>query len=113
MMLQRGGDLAGKQAIAKPPAAMAEKKAAPTKAAKRRLSYHEQRALESLPATIAALSADLDDLQRRLGDPGLYARDPAAFSQASQALVAKQSQLQAAEEEWLELAIRREAIEGN
>ena len=84
---------------------------AQAKAAKRRLSYNEQRALQSLPATIASLGADVDDLQRRLGDPGLYARDPAAFRQASEALVVKQSQREAAEEKWLELEIRREAIE--
>jgi ATP-binding cassette subfamily F protein uup len=116
MMLQRGGDLTGKQAIAKPPAAAAAKKTAPTapaKTAKRRLSYHEQRALGSLPAAIATLGAEIDDLQRRLGDAGLYARDPAAFRQASAALVAKQSQLRAAEEKWLELEILREAIEGH
>ena len=115
MMLQRGGDLTSKQAIAKPPAAAAKKAArpAPAKTAKRRLSYHEQRALESLPAAIATLGAEIDDLQRRLGDAGLYARDPAAFRQASAALVAKQSQLRAAEEKWLELEILREAIEGN
>jgi ATP-binding cassette subfamily F protein uup len=111
---QRGGDVTGRQAISKPPTATPEKKTAPTaqaKAAKRRLSYNEQRALQSLPATIASLGADVDDLQRRLGDPGLYARDPAAFRQASEALVVKQSQLEAAEEKWLELEIRREAIE--
>ena len=114
MMGQRGGDLTGRQAISQPPTAPAEKKTASmaqAKAAKRRLSYHEQRALESLPATIASLSADLDDLHHQLGDPGLYARDPAAFRQASEALMAKQSQLAAAEEKWLELEILRQAIE--
>ena len=114
MMLQRGSDLTNRQALTRPAAATAAKKAVPmtqAKAAKRRLSYHEQRALESLPATIASLSAELDDLQRHLEDTGLYARDPAAFRQASEALVAKQAQLAAAEEMWLELEIRREAIE--
>ena len=114
MMLQRGSDLTNRQALTRPAAATAAKKAVPmtqAKAAKRRLSYHEQRALESLPATIASLSAELDDLQRHLEDTGLYARDPAAFRQASEALVAKQAQLAAADEMWLELEIRREAIE--
>jgi len=114
MMLQRGGDLTGRRAISKPPTATAAKKTVPmvqAKAVKRRLSYQEQRALESLPATIASLNAEVDDLQHRLGDPGLYARDPAAFRRASEALVAKQSQLEAAEEKWLELALRREASE--
>ena len=114
MMMQRGGDLTGKQAIAKPPTVPEGKKTAPpahAKAAKRRLSYHEQRALANLPATIAALSADVDGLQRRLGDRDLYARDPAAFRQASEALVTKQSLLEAAEEKWLELELLREALE--
>jgi ATP-binding cassette subfamily F protein uup len=80
-------------------------------AAKPRLSFHERRALASLPQTISVLQGEVDDLLRRLADRDFYARDPAGFHRASEALVQKQSQLRAAEEQWLELEIRREAIE--
>src|SRR5204863_8539612 len=84
----------------------------PPKTGKRSLSFHEKHALETLPGQIAALQADVRRLQDRLGDPGLYARDRQAFTQASEALSATQSQLAAAEERWLELEMRREEIEG-
>jgi ATP-binding cassette subfamily F protein uup len=79
---------------------------------KRRLSFHEQHALERLPEQISSLAAEVGGLLRRLEDPGLYGRDPVAFRQTSEMLAAKQAQLEAAEEKWLELAIRREALEG-
>ena len=51
------------------------------------------------------------ELQGRLEDPGLYARDQKAFVETSSALAAAQSELAAAEEQWLELEIKREEIE--
>jgi ATP-binding cassette subfamily F protein uup len=42
----------------------------------------------------------------------LYVRDRQAFTQASEALSATQTQLTEAEERWLELEMRREEIEG-
>jgi ATP-binding cassette subfamily F protein uup len=46
-----------------------------------------------------------------LADPGLYGRDAAAFERTSHALDAARRQLAAAEEEWLELEGKREALE--
>ena len=82
------------------------------KSGKRRLSFHEKHALETLPGQIATLQADVRRLQDCLGDAGLYARDRQAFTQASEALSATQSQLAAAEERWLSLELLREEIEG-
>jgi ATP-binding cassette subfamily F protein uup len=115
MLAQRGADLAG---IKAPPKlkptrdAAAAQSSRPVKTAKRRLSFHEKHALETLPTQIAALQADLRRLQDRLGDPQLYARDRKAFTDASEALSATQAQLAAAEERWLELEMLREEIEG-
>jgi ATP-binding cassette subfamily F protein uup len=115
MLAQRGADLAG---IKAPPKlkptrdAAAAQTSRPVKTAKRRLSFHEKHALETLPTQIAALQADLRRLQDRLGDPQLYARDRKAFTDASEALSATQAQLAAAEERWLELEMLREEIEG-
>jgi ABC transport system ATP-binding/permease protein len=115
MLAQRGADLAGIKASSKPKPTRdgaAAQSSRPAKTAKRRLSFHEKHALETLPAQIAALQADVRRLQNRLGDPELYARDRQAFTQASEALSATQAQLAAAEDRWLALEMLREEIEG-
>jgi ABC transport system ATP-binding/permease protein len=114
MLLQRGRDLGGRGPSSKPTPAAGKRTAPPrgqAKGPKRRLSFHERHALENLPRRISSLQAEVDDLLRHLGDPDLYARDPAGLRRASEALAEKQSQLAAAEEKWLELEMRREAIE--
>ena len=113
MLAQRGREPASRRSRAKVEPA-AEPTTAPMarpKVPRRRLSFHEQHALQSLPDKIASLQAEVGELLRRLDDRGLYARDPAGFAQASTALAGKQSELEAAEEQWLELEIRREALE--
>jgi ATP-binding cassette subfamily F protein uup len=52
----------------------------------RRLSFHEQHALKTLPEEIASLEREVTALQQKLADPGLYARDQAAFAAASATL---------------------------
>ena len=94
---------------------MNEAKEAPpreSKPGKRKLSFHEKHALETLPKTIAALQREVRALHARLDDPGLYARDRKAFEETSAALAAAQAELAAAEAKWLELEILREEIEG-
>jgi ATP-binding cassette subfamily F protein uup len=115
MLAQRGADLAGKRVPVGRTATVA--KAAPpareNKPAKRKLSFREKHALETLPTEIAALQGSIRALQERLGDANLYARDRLAFTQASEALAAAQSELAAAEEKWLHLEMLREEIEGS
>jgi ATP-binding cassette subfamily F protein uup len=77
---------------------------------KRRLSFNEKHALETLPAKIAALEKEVVDLQKRLNDPALYAKDRQTFDEASAALVKAQAELAGAEHRWLELEILREEI---
>jgi ATP-binding cassette subfamily F protein uup len=115
MLAQRGEDLA--RAAMKPatPKAVNEAKEAPpreSKPGKRKLSFHEKHALETLPKRILALSAEVRALHGRLDDPGLYARDRKSFEETSAALAATQGELAAAEAKWLELEILREEIEG-
>ncbi len=113
MLIQRGADL-GRQAPlpaakqtkpAKPPAAFERRRE------KRRLSFHEKHALETLPETIAALHARMRTLQQRLENPDLFTSDRKAFDEASAALAVAQSELAAAEEKWLELEQLREDTE--
>jgi ATP-binding cassette subfamily F protein uup len=110
MLTQRGADL---KRDAPPPAAPKETKAPrrETKPGKRRLSFNEKHALETLPGEIAALQAEIRKHQGLLADPGLYARDRKAFDDTSAGLVTAQAALAAAEEKWLTLEILREEIE--
>jgi ATP-binding cassette subfamily F protein uup len=114
MLAQRGEDIA-REATGKP-ARPREARAAPAapepKAGKRRLSFNEKYALETLPGEIAALQEKIRAAQEKLADPGLYARDRKAFDEISARLVAAQDALAAAEDKWLELEILRETIDG-
>ena len=110
MLAQRGGDL-GSDGADTAKQAKSGKNAAPMSSErKRRLSFHEKHALDTLPATMTALQTKIQALQRRLDEPGLYARDRKAFDEASAALVTAQAELAAAEEKWLALEILREDI---
>ncbi|MTW17031.1 ATP-binding cassette domain-containing protein [Rhodoplanes serenus] len=120
MLAQRGRDLA-RATVAPTPkdagdkggdAAPATPRDSEPKAGKRRLSFNEKHALETLPARIAALQARIAALHDTLADPGLFARDRKAFEATSAAAAAAETELAAAEERWLELEILREEIEG-
>jgi ABC transport system ATP-binding/permease protein len=86
--------------------------AAPSPVRKRKLSFKEKHALETLPARISALQAEAAALQARLADPMLYAEDPAKFAATATALETARAALDAAEEEWLALEMLREELEG-
>jgi ATP-binding cassette subfamily F protein uup len=114
MLAQRGADLAGKLAKSAPRAPAGAKpraEAAAAKPARRRLSFHDQHALATLPATIASLERKVAALQQQLTDPALYARDRAAFEQASAALAATQAELTTAEDRWLALELLKDELQ--
>jgi ABC transport system ATP-binding/permease protein len=115
MLAQRGADLAGRKAPQKARMSAATKPAGVQSApapAKRKLSFNEKHALETLPTEIEALQSRIRVLQEQLADPSFYVRDPKAFGAASGHLASTQSQLAAAEERWLELELLREEIAG-
>jgi ATP-binding cassette subfamily F protein uup len=114
MLLQRGADLKREHARAAP--AAEEKKAASatspsSPAPKRRLSFNEKHALETLPKTIEKLQAEIAKQKRLLDDPDLYRKDRKKFDEASAAIATAQAELAAAEDRWLELEVLREEIE--
>jgi len=80
----------------------------PTKPTK--LSYKDQRRLEELDVLLARLPDKIAKLEGELADPNLYARDPQGFARISAGLEAARTELATAEEEWLELEERREAL---
>ena len=113
MLAQRGADLGSRKpqkARTLPAAKTASAPAAPP--TRRKLSFNDRHALKTLPKEIATLQLRIRGLQERLGEPALYARDRAAFTEATTALAAAQAELATAEEKWLELEMLREAIEG-
>ena len=93
---------AGKAAAAPPPSPPARRLA--------KLSYKDQRRLEELEALTPQLAAQIAADEARLEDPGLYARDPKGFDRIMAALVKARQTLAAAEEEWLALEEKKEAL---
>ena len=76
------------------------------------MTFKDKHALETLPGRIAGLEAAVVRLNAVLADPDLYARQPVRFAETTRALEAAQAELGAAEEQWLELEMQREALEG-
>jgi len=79
---------------------------------RRRMSFKDKHALDTLPKTIAALQAEADTLRIQLDDPKCYARDRIAFERTTAALAKLQQDIAAAEEQWLQLEILREELAG-
>ena len=71
-----------------------------------RLSYHEQRELEALPARIAALERELTDVQARIAAPEFYKEPAAAIAEALQRVEAIGLELDAVYQRWDELDSR-------
>ena len=80
---------------------------------KRKLSFKEKHALETLPETIAALETEAARLQEVLADPALYAKDPESFSKSASDLEAAQAKIAEAENQWLELELLKQELEGS
>jgi len=111
MVAQRGEGVTAKAAKAEPKPVREKADTQSSPAARRRLSFNDKHALETLPARIAALEAEIAKLAKTIADPNLYARDRAVFDQASAALGKAQADLAAAEDEWLRLEELREQME--
>lgn len=114
MVAQRGAGVSSAPVVA----ALAVEKAKPKTVAgaskqpqaKPRLSFKEKHALDNLPARMEDLRALQAKLHAVLADSGLYARDPAKFTQVSAALAKAEAELAQAEDQWLQLEILREEI---
>ena len=79
---------------------------------KAKMGFKEKHALETLPAKLEALRADVTKLQAKLADPALFTRDPAVFKKTLVDLEAAQAAITAGETQWLELEMLREELEG-
>ena len=79
---------------------------------KRKLSYKQKFALETLPGTIEKLHGEIAVLEKKLADPDLFAKNPALFNKTVEEIGKKRTSHEAFEHEWLELEMLREEIEG-
>tara|TARA_R110000868_G_scaffold179702_2_gene419896 strand:- start:1046 stop:2878 length:1833 start_codon:yes stop_codon:yes gene_type:complete len=117
MVAQRGHGVASRSSMdkaeSKPQASKVKSTARPSMpAGKQKLGFKEKRALETLPAKLEALRADVAKLQAKLADPELFARDSAAFNKTAADLDAALSAISKGEDEWLSLEMLREELQG-
>ncbi|MGN7295020.1 ABC-F family ATP-binding cassette domain-containing protein [Rhizobium sp. SAFR-030] len=114
MMAQRKGALDEKRRVerAKADTASAAAPASDTPKSKVKLSYKQKFALESLPKEMEKVQADIDQREAKMADASLFTKDPAAFNRLAAELEKLRAKLTAMEEEWLELEMLREELEG-
>ncbi len=79
---------------------------------KRKLSFKEKYALENLPKEMEAWQEKIEQLQKKLSDPELFMKQPEVFQKTTDELAKLQQNIEKAEEQWLELEMLREEIEG-
>ena len=115
MMAQRKGAAEDKKRTEKQEKAKASASTAtsaePSKA-KGKLSFKQKFALENLPKEMEKLQGEIAKREERMADPQLFAKDPAAFNKLADEMAKLREKLEAMEEEWLELEMLREEMEG-
>ena len=113
MLAQRAGQSKPEQREAELKPSEAERTASVSTMKKpQKLSYKHKYALENLPGEIEALTDAVAEIKKQLEDSSLFANNPDRFNELAALLEAKQNRLQEAENEWLELELLREEIEG-
>lgn len=80
--------------------------------AKGKLSYKQKFALDNLPKEMERNQAAIEACEARMADPNLFARDPALFGKLATELEKLQAAQSIMENEWLELELLREELEG-
>lgn len=69
----------------------------------KKLSYNQQRELQSLPQKIEKLEQQIEDLQQQLSDPDLYRDNPDKVKQLQEALSDAEGDLEQSFERWQQL----------
>ncbi|MFE0016929.1 ABC-F family ATP-binding cassette domain-containing protein [Mesorhizobium sp. NPDC059054] len=115
MLAQRGGtkleDRKARNGQSAEPKAEKPRSEAPKESA-RKLSFKQKFALENLPKKIEAVTASIARLENNIADPAFYERDAVGFQKTIAALDKERATLATLEEEWLELEMLREELEG-
>ncbi len=77
-----------------------------------KLSYKQKFALESLPKEMEKIQSKIARREEKMADPMLFSKDQAAFNRLASELETLRADLTRMEEEWLELEMLREELEG-
>ncbi|WP_312947152.1 ABC-F family ATP-binding cassette domain-containing protein [Agrobacterium sp.] len=115
MMAQRKGAAeekrkAEKQEKAKSTSSSAASDDAPK--AKGKLSFKQKFALENLPKEMEKAQIEIAKREEKMADPNLFSKDPTAFGKLADEMEKLRHKLVTMEEEWLELEMLREELEG-
>jgi ABC transport system ATP-binding/permease protein len=111
MVAQRGAGVDARDMKAAERERSAAVASVPKALSKRKLTFKDKFALESLPSRIAELSEELLKLEAKLADADLFAREPKVFEKTMKRHEAALIEKTAAEEQWLELELMREELE--
>lgn len=112
MISQRGGDLGSKKAATKAEKRERAARGKPAASSGRaKMTFRDKHALDTLPGRMAELERETAILQATLADADLFRTDPGRFDAVAKELQAAEAALGAAEEQWLELEMKRETLE--
>jgi ATP-binding cassette subfamily F protein uup len=113
MLAQRKGAQEERRRIEKQEKAK-ETPTAPVEPAKgkSKLSFKQKFALENLPKEMAKSEAEIAIREEKMADPALFTKDPGTFNRLAAELEKLREKLTAMEEEWLQLEMLREELEG-
>ena len=112
MLFQRGDGVAARKTKSELKTKFDAVKTLSTPKVKRKLSFHEKYALDNLPSKIEKLKSELVKLEVDLADPSLFVRDAVKFEKISLRHKNAADELSASEDQWLELEMLREELEG-
>jgi ATP-binding cassette subfamily F protein uup len=112
MLAQRGSDLTREAQPKREDRKEDTRAVAKADGPKRRMTFKDKHALDTLPGEIASMQARARALQDKLHDPSFYSRDRSGFEDATAELGSLQHKIAAAEERWLALEMEREALDG-
>ncbi len=84
----------------------------PSEKGRGKLSYKQKFALESLPKEMEKIQSEIAKREEKMADPMLFSKDQAAFNRLASELETLRADLTRMEEEWLELEMLREELEG-
>jgi ATP-binding cassette subfamily F protein uup len=79
---------------------------------KGKLSFKQKFALENLPKEMAKAEAEIAAREKKMADPNLFTKDPTQFGKLAAEMEKLRAGVAKMEEEWLELELLREELEG-
>jgi ATP-binding cassette subfamily F protein uup len=114
MLAQRKGAADERRKAEKAEKAKAQEAAPAAEApkGKGKLSFKQKFALENLPKEMAKAEAEIAKREEKMADPNLFSKDPTTFNRLAAEMEKFRDSLVKMEEEWLELEMLREELEG-